>query len=58
MMIKVSNNLFDKINILDDEDIMIKKINDKLHNEPIMNKFIPGNNYAVDVICKIMEEHY
>lgn len=58
MMISVGNNLFDKFNILDDDDILIEKINSKLNEEPNVNRFIPGNDYAVEVIRKLVEESY
>jgi UDP-N-acetylglucosamine:LPS N-acetylglucosamine transferase len=55
MMISVSNHLFDKFNILDDDDILIEKIQKKLDRDHIDNKFKPGNDYAIHIIKDIIK---
>ncbi len=55
MMISVSNHLFDKFDLLDHDDVLIAKIDEKLKQQFIDRRFIPGNNYAVKIIREIME---
>lgn len=55
IMISVSNHLFDKFSIFDDDTILIGKIKEKLKEKIIDNRFKPGNDYAIEIIRKIME---
>lgn len=56
MILSEANSLFDKINVLDDERIIITKIKEKLNKKIMGNIITPGNEYAIEVVKKIVEE--
>lgn len=50
VMVDISNNLFAKIKITDEEEKIISLITKKINSTLIGENFIPGNSYAVKLI--------
>ncbi len=55
-MIAASNNLFGKINLFDEQDLLVKRIEDMLQKKVVQNGFEPGNQYAVKIIEKVVNK--
>ena len=53
-MIVESNYLFDRINVFDDDDVLMHKIVSMMDRMPKEGHFVPGNSAALEIIEKVI----